>query len=101
MFTPLVGRSSLLILPLLFSGCGTISNFQPTHTPDRPVRREVFGGVREDFRALTEADGGILLPFLVVADMSFSLVGDVIALPWTVMAAGNQRLERLVDNRQR
>ena len=96
MLTRFVHRSSLILLPLLFGGCGTISNFQPTHTSDRPQRREVFGGVREDFRALTEADGSRLLPFLIVADMPFSTVGDVITLPWTVKAACNRRLGRPV-----
>jgi uncharacterized protein YceK len=47
----------------------------------------VYGGVRTDARAIASGPGcpgGILVPLFCVIDMPFSLVGDTLALPYTL-----------------
>jgi uncharacterized protein YceK len=69
---------------LLASGCGTVGNFNPGYRePGGPPSPKVFGGVREDVRSLQEVER----PLWVLADLPFSLAGDVFTLPWTLRAA--------------
>jgi uncharacterized protein YceK len=78
-------RSLIVCAVLVFgSGCGTIGNFNDGYRePGGPPVPKVFGGVREDFKFLKEAD----TPFWVLVDLPLSLAGDVFTLPWAIKAA--------------
>ncbi|MDY3556702.1 YceK/YidQ family lipoprotein [Gemmata sp. JC717] len=55
----------------------------------KPAPREVFGGVRTDLEFATDAVSHEppLAGIVAFIDLPFSLVGDVLTLPWTAKAA--------------
>lgn len=69
-------------LSLFVSGCSTAISraISRASTPPTPL---YFGGVRTDWMVLTESD--VWQPQVYgVVDMPFSLVGDVILLPYDI-----------------
>ena len=73
--------AALLLSALV--GCGTIANMRgetvvhfggPFACQTRP-----FGGVVQDVNVVVGIPGG----FLMIADLPFSFVGDLVTLPWT------------------
>jgi len=79
------------ILLFVVSGCGTIYNVTGHEPwlvglpPERPI--DLFGGLDNDLRWMARGTApNSSAPLAVVAaaiDMPFSLVGDVVTLPWT------------------
>jgi hypothetical protein len=79
-------RRTVAILAFLLSatsGCGTVANLRgqtvvsiggPFPCPTRP-----FGGVIQDATTVAEIPCG----FMLLPDLPFSLVGDIVSLPWT------------------
>src|SRR5205085_2032975 len=75
--------ASMVLLSSALGGCGTMANMRgeavislgwPSPAPTVP-----FGGVRQDAQALL----GVPYGFCLISDLPFSLVGDIVTLPWT------------------
>jgi len=71
------------------SGCGTIANMHGEtfiHMGGPfPCPTEPFGGVQQDVSGLR-----MPLGFMLLADLPFSFVGDIVTLPWTTGASRNE-----------
>jgi hypothetical protein len=89
---------ALLLVAALSGGCGTLDNikrptFPPPNKPDAKVVR-VYGGLRGDFKLMTEYDWNrtasyidyAFIPVLAVVDIALDVVGDTITLPYTAVA---------------
>jgi len=75
------------------SGCGTLTNMdRGLDVPGYPPHRRVFGGVLEDIEYLNQTEHWIEV--IALADIPFSLVGDVFTLPWTLKAARMRKMSK-------
>ena len=65
------------------SGCGTMTNLTGADAlvlgppPNRP-----FGGVDRDVKGISA--GTVVTSAIQAIDLPFSLIGDIITLPWTI-----------------
>jgi uncharacterized protein YceK len=83
---------ALLLSSLPLAGCGTVANLARSPDEDGKIP---FGGVKQDLTCIKKSANGesgthageypqVALMLLCVADLPFSLVGDVVMWPYTV-----------------
>lgn len=95
-------RHLVILVALVSCGCGTMANLDGRSRPllDR-INQEAprpFGGVRKDFQWLKSIKVPANLIFL--ADVPFSLVGDVVTLPRTLKRRQERSQSRISQTHQ-
>lgn len=74
-------------IPFMFasSGCGTIANMRGETVVSMggpfPVDTAPFGGVVQDTKTMVAFPAPVV-KVLMIADVPFSLAGDIVTLPW-------------------
>ena len=96
-------RANSLVAALLGCtafGCGTLSDHGVGPCP-RPQTGRIYGGVRQDFEAITSDTATVASASFSVIDLPFSALFDTILLPQAISAAlsESRQTPRVEDNK--
>ena len=93
----------LLLIPFLFTGCGTIMTISPSRDPLVPEPR-VYAGVRVDIWSAFSREASGFIPLwvrgLIVVDIPISAVTDTVCLPYTIPKAISEKKKQKESSNQ-